>query len=200
MEKIFNIRDFSRSSSFDSSNTYYSDNDCDCCTFEGIFHPKPNIYICKVHCCLKFIGLYIFLFGCIFGISFPFIGIKTKLIIFTIVGVIIFVSCLIPAILLFFLLTVEVKFTFSHSMVEIIVSSVCWKKRQNVDKKEISEIFFEYSQRRRYVYNSLHIKFNNGIENNYFSFTSSPPCFSKFEVDFFNNEMKKNLRNDYNNL
>ena len=128
------------------------------------------------------------------------VGFTTKLIIFTVTGFTIFFICLIIAILISCLLTIEVKFTFIYSTVEIITSSMCWSKKQIVDIKEISDIYFEYTQRGRGAYHSLHIKFKNGIENSYFNIESRPPCFAKFEVDLFNNGMKNHLHNDYTNV
>ena len=171
---------------------------------KGIFHPHPNIFICKPNCCFKYIGLYIILFGSLFGIFFPIAGIATKFIVFIIVGSVIFLCCLIVGIILFCLITIEIKFTFSHPMVEITASSMCRKKKQFVEKSEISEIFFEYNENRlngrkgrKKIYHALHIKFKNGIENNYLKFSSNPPCFTKEEVDYFNNEMKKFLSSNY---
>ena len=194
MKKFYPRNSFSSSSSFSSEFSNQNNIDCDC-TYEGILHPEPNIYICKIHCCIKFIGLYIFLFGCIFGITFPLVGFTTKLIIFTVTGFTIFFICLIIAILISCLLTIEVKFTFIYSTVEIITSSVCWSKKKIVDIKEIADIYFEYTQKGRGVYHSLHIRFKNGIENSYFNLNSRPPCFTKYEVDYFNNEVKRLLEN-----
>ena len=118
--------------------------------------------------------------------------------VFIIVGSAIFLGCLIAGIIVFCLVTVEVKFTFSHPMVEITVSSMCRTKKQFIEKKEITEIFFEYTENKNGVYQALHIKFNNGIENIYFKLRSRPPCFTKNKVDFFNYETKKLLSYDYN--
>ena len=83
-------------------------------------------------------------------------------------------------------------------MVEITVSKMCGTKKQFVEKREITEIFFEYTEtEKKGTYQALHIKFNNGIENIYFKLKSRPPCFTKNEVDYFNNEMKKLLSYDY---
>ena len=192
---------YNRSPSFSSYNSDFSNkNIIDTSPQKGIFHPNPNTYICKVHCCYKFIGLYIFLFGTIFGITFPLAGILAKLIIMTIVGFIIFFICLLIAILISCLLTAEVKFTFTYPKVEITASSACWSRKQIVDIKDISTIYFEYYQKGSGVYQALHIIFKNGNENSYFNFNSRPPCFTKIEVDFFNEEMKKNLLTDLNNL
>ena len=62
---------------------------------KGIFHPEPNIFICKAHCCCKYIGLFIILYGLFFGIVFPLIGIIKNIIAFTIFGSVIFLGCLI---------------------------------------------------------------------------------------------------------
>ena len=101
-------------------------------------------------------------------------------------------------IIVFCLVTIEVKFTFSHPMVEITFSSMCWTKKQFVGKKEITEIFVEYTENKKGVYQELHIEFNIGIENIYFKLRSRPPCFTKNEVDFFNYEIKKLLSYAYN--
>ena len=168
---------------------------------KGIFHPESNIFICKVDCCCKYIGLFIVLYGLFFGIVFPLIGILNDLIIFTIFGSVIFLACLIAAIYVFCSVTLEVKFTFSHPMVGITITSMCGTKKQFVEKKEITEIFFEFTEtgtEQKGAYQALHIKFNNGIENIYFKMNSTPPCFTKNEVDYFNNEMKELLSYDYN--
>ena len=80
---------------------------------KGIFQPDPNTLICKSHCCYKFIGLYAILYGSIFGIVFPSVGIPKHLIVFTIIGFSIFTACLIVGICLFYCTTTEVKFFFS---------------------------------------------------------------------------------------
>ena len=168
-------------------------------THKGIFHPEPNIFICKAHCCCKYLGLFIILYGSIFAIVFPLTGILCNIFAFIIVGPSILLGCLIAAIIIFNTVTIEVKFTFSHPMVEIISSSMCKKKRLFVEKMEISEIFFEYTEtNKKGIYQALHIKFNNGNENTYFKIKSNPPCFTKYEVNYFNNEMKKLLSSNYN--
>ena len=160
---------------------------------KGIFQPDPNILICKTHCCCKFIGLYVILFGSIFGTVFPTVGILNKMIIFTIIGSIIFSICFIVGICLFCCITTEVHLAFSYPMVEIIVLSVCRKRRQTVHKDEIANIIFEYNEAQKGAYQSLHIMFSNGTQNDYFGFTSSPPCFTKYETEYFNNEVKRLL-------
>ena len=167
-------------------------------THKGIFHPEPNIFICKAHCCCKYIGLYLILFSSFFGIFFPVIGFINNLIVLTIIGSGIFLFNCIIGVLLLCLNTIEVKFTFSHPVVEITTSSMCRTKNQIFEKSEISEIFFEYTEKRDGIFEALHIKFNNGIENIYFKISSRPPCFTKNEVDYFNNEIKKLLNNIYN--
>ena len=163
---------------------------------KGIFQPKPNILICKVHCCCKFIGLYVILFGLIFAIVFPTVGILNKKIIFTIIGIIIFSICLIVSIILFCLVTTEVKFIFNEVSVNIIISKVCQKREQIVPKEEIANIIFDYEiQEKGKVYQELHIMFKNGIQYNYFGFSSNPPCFTKYEIIYFNKEVKKLLEN-----
>ena len=168
-------------------------------THKGIFHPEPNIFICKAHCCCKYIGLYMILFSSFFGIFFPVIGFINNLIVLIIIGSGIFLFNCIIGVLLLCLNTIEVKFTFSHPMIEITTSSIFITNSKLVGKSEISEIFFEHRETRSNgFYQALHIKFNNGSENRYFNFNSNPPCFTKNEVDFFNNEMKKYLSSDYN--
>ena len=86
-------------------------------------------------------------------------------------------------------------------MVEITVFSVCRKKNRIIEKSEIANIIFEYIDNKKNkrnkdgAYHSLHIMFKNGIQEDYFSFNSSPPCFTKYEVDYFNNEIKRLLQN-----
>ena len=163
---------------------------------KGIFQPNPNTLICKTNCCYKYIGLYIILFGAFFGIIFPTIGILVKITVFIIVGSLIFLITIIVGIILFCKITIEVKFIFSNPMVEIIASSLCSKKNKIVEKSEIANIILEYNNiRQNRVYQSLHIMFKNGLENDYFGFTSNPPCFTKYEVDYFNNEIKRLLNN-----
>ena len=166
---------------------------------KGIFHPEPNIFICKSNCCCKYLGLFIFLYGSFIGVLLPAIGISKNNNSFIILGPVVFLGCLILGILVFYCVTIEVKFTFSYPMIEITTSSIFITKSKLVGKSEISEIFFEYREiRNNGFYQALHIKFNNGSENRYFNFNSNPPCFTKNEVDFFNNEMKKYLSSDYN--
>ena len=168
---------------------------------KGIFQPNSNTLICKTHCCCKFIGLYVMLFGSIFGIIFPIFGIAKNLIVLTIIGSLFFLITIIIGTILFCTITTEVKFTFSHPMVEITVFSVCRKKNKIIEKSEIANIIFEYIDNKKNnrnkdgAYHSLHIMFKNGIQEDYFSFSSSPPCFTKFEVDYFNNEIKRLLQN-----
>ena len=160
---------------------------------KGIFQPEPNTLICKSGCCCKFIGFYVILYGSIFGIIFPIIGIKNNMIVMTIVGFLIFGGSFIGAMCVFCLLTTEVIFKFSNEMVEITAFTLCKKRTKMVNKYELTNIIFEYSPRQKGVYHSLHILYNNGIQNNYFSFSSNPPCFTKYEVDYFNMEIKRLL-------
>ena len=140
--------------------------------------------------------IHIYSFCCtIFGIIFPIAGIMKKIIILTVVGLIIFSVCVIVAICLFCLLTTEIKFVFTNSFVEITVSYSCHKKKQIVQKEEIANIIFEYKERKKGVYHALHIMFKNGIQNDYFSFSSNPPCFTFYEINYFNNEVKRLLKN-----
>ena len=160
---------------------------------KGIFQPDPNTLICKSHCCCKFIGLYVILYGSFFGIVFTLAGLTKHFIVFTIIGLSFFTACLIVGIYLFYSITTEVKFIFSDPMLEINVSSVLRKKKRIVNKNEIANIIFEYSTKKKGAYHSLHIMFNNGIQENYFSCSCNPPCFTKDEIDYFNNEMKNHL-------
>ena len=162
---------------------------------KGIFQPEPNTLICKTQCCCKFIGLYVILFGSIFGIVFPTVGIMTNMIVFIIVGTCIFSITIIVGISLFCSITTEVKFTFSKPLVDITISSMCKKKTQIVQMNEIANIIFDYNESRRGAYHVLHIIFKNGVQNNYFSFRSNPPCFTKYEIEYFNNEVKRLLEN-----
>ena len=162
---------------------------------KGIFQPNSNTLICKTHCCCKCIGLYVILFGSIFGIVFPTVGIAKNMIVFTIVGSLFFLITIIIGTILFCTITTEVKFTFSNPMVEITVFSVCRKKNRIIEKSEIANIIFEYNENQRGAYHSLHIMFRNGNQDDYFSFSSSPHCFTKYEVEYFNNEVKRLLQN-----
>jgi hypothetical protein len=162
---------------------------------KGIFQPEPNTLIIKGNCCLKFIGLYIVIFGIFFGITFPAVGIATHFIIFTIIGFTIFGICVIVAIIISCSITTEVQLIFSYPLVEIIVSSLFKKRRQNVNKEEIANIIFDYTPSGRGVYTSLHIIFKNGNQSDYFGCRSNPPCFTKEEIDYFNNEVKRLLGN-----
>ena len=202
MENIDYTKNSYTTSPFNSDNNpdFQNQNDFNSFPHKGIFHPEPNIFICKAHCCCKYLGFFIILYGSIFLIIFPLIGILCKIIALIIVGSAMFLGSLIAAIIIFNTVTIEVKFTFSHPMVEIISSSMCKKKRLFVEKMEISEIFFEYTEtnKKKGIYQALHIKFNNGNENTYFKIKSNPPCFTKYEVNYFNNEMKKLLSSNYN--
>lgn len=172
---------------------FSSQNNLNTIPHKGIFQPDPNTLICKAHCCCKFIGLYVILYGSIFGILFPIIGFTKHLIVFTIIGFILFTTCLIVGICLFRCITTEVKFAFSHPMLEITVSSVLRNKKTIVNKNEIGNIIFEYTEARRGAYHCLHIMFNNGIQEDYFSCKTNPPCFTKYEIEYFNKEIKNLL-------
>ena len=122
------------------------------------------------------------------------------MIVFTIIGFLFILITIIIGTILFYTITTEVKFTFSNPMVEITVFSVCRKKNKIIEKSEIANIIFEYIDNKKNnrnkdgAYHSLHIMFKNGIQEDYFSFSSSPPCFTKYEVDYFNNEIKRLLQ------
>ena len=164
---------------------------------KGIFHPEPNTLICRANCCYKYVGLYPILFGLGFGCSFIPIGILTKIIVFTIVGSFILLASLIVGICLEYKINVEVKFVVSYPMIEIITSSLFTSKSKIVNISEIGNIIFEYEvshTSKKSIYQSLHIMYTNGEQTDYFGFRSSPPCFTKYEVDYFNNEIKKLLR------
>ena len=163
---------------------------------KGIFHPEPNTLICRGNCCYKYVGLYPILFGLSFGCSFIPAGIFSKNIVFTIVGSLIFTSSLIVGICLFCNIKVEIKFVVSYPMIEIITSSMCKTNKKIVNISEIGNIIFEYDDSKynsNGIYQSLHIMYTNGEQTNYFGFNSSPPCFTKYEVDYFNNEIRNLL-------
>ena len=122
------------------------------------------------------------------------VGIETDTYIMSLVGSIFLLFFVTVGILILRLDTVEVKFTFSHPMVEISVSSVLKIKKKFVEKKEISEIFIEYTEKPKGIYQALHVKFKDGIESIYFG----SEFFTKNEIDYFNNEIKKLLSYDYN--
>jgi len=163
---------------------------------KGIFHPEPNTLICRGNCCYKYVGLYPILFGLTFG-TFILVGLFSKMIAFIIVGSIIFSASLIVGICLFFNIKTEIKFVVSYPMIEIIASSMCRTNKKIVNISEIANIIFEYegsTNNNGGIYQSLHIMYTNGEQKDYFGFTSTPPCFTKFEVDYFNNEIKKLLQ------
>jgi len=166
---------------------------------KGIFHPEPNTLICRGNCCYKYVGLYPILFGLGFGCSFIPIGIFTKMIVFTIVGSIIFSASLIVGICLFYNIKTEIKFVVSYPMIEIIASSMCRTNKKIVNISEIANIIFEYDCSKYNpndsgIYQSLHIMYTNGEQKDYFGFTSTPPCFTEYEVDYFNNEIRNLLQ------
>ena len=111
------------------------------------------------------------------------------MIIFTIVGSIIFSVCFIVGICLFCCITTEVHLSFSNPMVEIMVLSVCRKKRQIVHKDEIANIIFEYNEGQEGGHQTLYIMFSNGTQNDYFWCSN----FTKYEMEYFNNEVKRLL-------
>ena len=164
---------------------------------KGIFHPEPNTLICRANCCYKYIGLYPILFGLGFGCTFIPIGIFTKIIVFTIVGSFFFLAGLIVGICLSCKINEEIKFIISYPIIEIITSSMCKSNTKIVNISEIGNIIFEYevsNTRKKSIYQTLHIIYTNGEKTDYFGFRSSPPCFTKEEVDYFNFEIKKLLR------
>ena len=191
-----NINTYTTSPFAPENNPDFSSQYINIYSHKGIFHPEPNIFICKAHCCCKYIGLYMILFCSFFVIFFPVIGFTNNLIVLINIGFLIFLVNCIIGILLLCLNTIEVKFTFSLPMVEITTSSMCITKTQIVEKSEISDIFFEYTEKQNGIYEALHIKYNSGIENTYFNISSRPPCFIKDEVDYFNHEIKKLLNNN----
>ena len=80
-------------------------------------------------------------------------------------------------------------------MTEIIASSMCITDKKVVSISEIENIIFEYRVcNGNSIYQSLHIIYTNGEQKNYFGFQTSPPCFTEYEVVYFNNEIKKLLR------
>ena len=161
----------------------------------GIFQPDSNTLICKTNCCCKYIGLFIMLYGAFFGVLFVPIGIANNKIVFIIIGSSIFSITIIVGIILFFKITTEVKFTFSNPMVEITSSTMCRRKAEILEKTEIANIVFEYIHSQKGVYQSLHVMYKNGVQNDYFGFKSNPPCFTKYEIDYFNDEIKRLLNN-----
>ena len=164
---------------------------------KGISQPESNTLICRGNCCYRYVGLYPILFGLGFGCILIPVGIFTKTIVFIIVGSLIFLAALIVGICLLCKINVEIKFVVSYPMIEIINSSMCKNNRKIVNISEIANITFEYevsNTRKKSIYQSLHIMYTNGEQTDYFGFRSSPPCFTKEEVDYFNNEMKKLLR------
>ena len=164
---------------------------------KGISQPESNTLICRGNCCYRYVGLYPILFGLGFGCILIPVGIFTKTIVFIIVGSLIFLAALIVGICLLCKINVEIKFVVSYPMIEIINSSMCKNNRKIVNISEIANITFEYevsNTRKKSIYQSLHIIYTNGEQTDYFGFRSSPPCFTKEEVDYFNNEMKKLLR------
>jgi len=164
---------------------------------KGIFQPEPNTLICRGNCCYKYMGLFFILFGLIFGCSFIPIGVSTNMIVFTIVGSFILSVFLIVGICLFYNIKTEIKFVVSYPMIEIIDSSMCKTNKKVVNISEIRSIIFEYGASDNSdggIYQSLQIMYTNGEQTNYFGFTSSPPCFTQYEVEYFNNEIQKLLR------
>ena len=95
---------------------------------KGIFQPNSNTLICKTHCCCKFIGLYVILFGSIFGIIFPIFGIAKNMIVFTIIGSLFFLITIIIGTILFCTITTEVKFTFSNLWLKLLYFQFVEKK------------------------------------------------------------------------
>ena len=161
---------------------------------KGIFHPEPNTLICRGNCCYKYVGLYPILFGLFFVCLFIPLGICLKVFVLTLIGSIFFSASLIVGICLFCNIKTEIKFVVSYPMIEIIVSSMCITNKKVVSISEIENIIFEYKDKINYIYQSLHIMYTNGEQKNYFGFNTSPPCFTEYEVVYFNNEIKKLLR------
>ena len=163
---------------------------------KGIFHPEPNILICRGNCCYKYVGLYPILFGLIFACSFIPVGIASNMIVFILVGTLIFSASLIVGICLLCKINTEVKFVVSYPMIEIINSSLFKTNKKIVNISEIGNVIFEYEvsgNSNSGIYQSLHIMYTNGEQKDYFGFTSTPPCFTKYEVEYFNNEIRKLL-------
>ena len=162
---------------------------------KGIFQPDPNTLICKTNCCCKYIGLFIMLYGSLFIVFCVPIGIMENLIGFTIFGFLLFLLTVIVGIILIFKKVNEVKFTFSNRMVEITSSTMCSRKTKILEKTEITNIIFEYNDIQKGVYQSLHIMYKNGVQNDYFGFKKNLPCFTKYEINYFNKEIKRLLNN-----
>ena len=196
MENINNTKNTFSESPFISEDNpdFQNQNNFNAFPHEGIFHPEPNIFICKTDCCYKYMGLFIILYGSISGVVMIIIGIIFKIIPLLIVGSVLLTIGPIAGIIVFRRVTIEVKFTFSHPMVEITTSSMCKTEKKFIDKKEISQIILVEIERPKGNYQTLKIKYKNGIENGYFQ----GPFFTKNEIDYFNNEMKNLLSYDYN--
>ena len=164
---------------------------------KGIFHPEPNTLICRGNCCYKYVGLYPFLFGLGIACAVIPLGIFTDVIVITITGCLFFLSGLIVGICLACKINVEVKFVVSYPMIEIITSSLFKTNKKISNISEIANIIFEYDGSNNSgngsIYQSLHIMYTNGEQKDYFGFSSTPPCFTRYEVDYFNNEIKKLL-------
>ena len=143
--------DFNQGFQLDGNNNLYN------YPHKGIFHPEPNTLICRGNCCFKYVGLYPMLFGLGFGCTFIPIGIFTKMIVFTIIGSIIFLASLIVGICLCYNIKTEIKFVVSYPMIEIIASSMCITNKKIVNISEIGNIIFEYEgSKNNSIYQSLH--------------------------------------------
>ena len=104
-------------------------------------------------------------------------------------------ASLIVGICLCYNIKTEIKFVVSYPMIEIIASSMCITNKKIVNISEIGNIIFEYEgSKNNSIYQSLHIMYTNGEQKNYFGFTSYPPCFTEYEVDYFNNEIRNLLQ------
>ena len=104
-------------------------------------------------------------------------------------------ASLIVGICLCYNIKTEIKFVVSYPMIEIIASSMCITNKKIVNISEIGNIIFEYEgSKNNSIYQSLHIMYTNGEQTDYFGFTSYPPCFTEYEVDYFNNEIRNLLQ------
>ena len=57
---------------------------------KGIFHPEPNILICRANCFYKYLGFYLILFGLFFVCLFIPLGIHSKVYDLALIGSIFF--------------------------------------------------------------------------------------------------------------
>ena len=110
--------DFNQGFQLDGNNNLYN------YPHKGIFHPEPNTLICRGNCCFKYVGLYPMLFGLGFGCTFIPIGIFTKMIVFTIIGSIIFLASLIVGICLCYNIKTEIKFDNEQAIWQVLSAVV----------------------------------------------------------------------------